>query len=119
MEVETTANNRFAQNITFIVVSFGGANIAPFEGKPPTYLEEYFQGVILHKTNDIPKNLGIYSDTTFAGSRTITWLTQGYYYPTITVHYNDSTTIDQPLKDYTVHVYSQDFSNKKSSTKST
>ena len=109
MEVEATATNTFAQNITFIVVSFGGANLVPTKGPASAwYIEEYFQGTILSRTNTHPKYLGIYEDVVFEGQRSMTWLTEGNYYPTVTVHYNDSTTVEESLQDYTIHVNSSD-----------
>lgn len=109
MIVEATTSNTFAQNITFLVVSFGGANLTPKTGSTFTlYIEEYFQGAILHRTNDHPKHLGMYEDVVFEGQRSFTWLTEGNYYPTVTVNYNDSSVIEEPLKDYTIHINSSD-----------
>jgi len=106
LKAEATASREFAQNITRIVIMFQGANIVPMKGVAPTVLEEYFQGAVLLRTNGLPKNLAIYMDTTFEGERTLTWLTEGYYYPTLTIHYNDKSTIEEPLEEYTIHVNS-------------
>lgn len=106
MKAEATADREFAQNITEIVITFQGANIVPMKGVAPTLLEEYFQGAILLPTSGPPKNLDIYMDTTFEGGRTMTWLTEGYYYPTLTVHYDDKSTVEVPLEEYTIHVNS-------------
>jgi len=106
MRAEATADGEFAQNITEMVITFQGANIVPMKGAAPTLLEEYFQGAVLLRTNGPPKNLGIYMDTTFEGERTLTWLTEGYYYPTLAIRYDDKSAVEEPLEEYTIHVNS-------------
>ena len=109
MLVEMSGTEDFVHNITKIVVRFQGANIIPkFDMNTDWYIEEYFQGVILHRTDNPPKHLGFYADVVFEGERTMTWLTEGYYYPTIIVHYADSSKVEQPLNDYTIHINSID-----------
>ena len=121
MEIEATCETPMAQNITYMELSFEGATVTPTvltEGKPNEwYIENYFAGAFVGKTNGPPKYLGMYMDCNFKGMTTMTWLTEGYYAPTLTVHYNDSSTVQMPLPRYTVHVYSTDILRQEQNTK--
>lgn len=113
MKASASTTNITAQNVEYVQVSFEGASIVPQKYHQSFLILENQSNIItLHRINgsETPNTINLAGlGALFYGSpKTITWLTEGDYCPTVTFFYSNSSTLVLHFPEYRIHVNSSD-----------
>jgi hypothetical protein len=98
------------RTVTSVSVVFDGA-YTPINGTIPLVIGPIYAEVELTPTKNLtekPEKLGVILGGTYLAGKdaVIEWLVQDYYYPSLTVHFDNGNSASVTYKQYPVHVES-------------